>query len=119
MPACLMGSGVGKSGSPAVKSSTGLPALASALAFAAKARVGEPSMYLRRSASTACEGNVIPASYGSRAFAALQIILWVSWRPPRSAAAPAAAQEEAPSEPWALAAVLALQGLPAGSRAVG
>src|SRR3989338_6244523 len=59
MPACLMGSGVGKSGSPAVKSSTGLQALASALAFAAKARVGEPSMYLRRSASTACEGNVM------------------------------------------------------------
>src|SRR3989338_8502303 len=34
--ACLMGSGVWKSGSPAVKSSTGLPALASALALAGR-----------------------------------------------------------------------------------
>src|SRR3989338_3079160 len=45
-----MGWGVGKAGSPAVKSSTGLPALASALALAANASVGDPSTWRRRSA---------------------------------------------------------------------
>src|SRR3990167_6127716 len=119
MPACLIGSGVGTSGSPAVKSNTGFPALASALAFAAKARVGEPSMCLRRSASTACEGKVIQVFYGSRAFAVLQEIPSVSGSVPQLSAAPAAAKKQASSEPWALVAVSALQEPPAGSREAG
>src|SRR3990167_3695542 len=51
MPARLTASGVGRSGSPAVKSRTFRPAAASALALAARPRVGESSTWRNRSAS--------------------------------------------------------------------